>query len=139
MKIIVISLGILAAIIVGFFALSKPAAQQTVVTESSNEEVKKVTFQTIKEDVTAGAAFIDVRTAEEFAEGHIEGAQLLPLASLEAGKRPDVAKDEKVYLYCRSGNRSAEAKQVLEKAGYTNVVDLGAYSDVVALGGKMVK
>ena len=48
-------------------------------------------------------------------------------------------KDTKIYLYCRSGNRSATAQQLLQKQGYTNVIDLGGLGDLTKLGFSLVK
>lgn len=67
--------------------------------------------------------FIDVRTPEEYAEGHIEGATLIPVQEL-AERISEVPKDVQVYLYCRSGRRSANAASMLAKAGYTNIENL---------------
>jgi len=64
--------------------------------------------------------FIDVRTPQEYAEGHLKDAVLIPLQELEA-RMAEVPKDKQVYLYCRSGRRSAEAAGILAKAGYTNI------------------
>jgi len=64
--------------------------------------------------------FVDVRTAEEFAEGHIEGAVLIPVQEL-AERLNEVPKDKQVYVYCRSGKRSAQASSMLAKAGFTNI------------------
>lgn len=64
--------------------------------------------------------FIDVRTPEEHAEGHVKGAKLIPLQEL-ASRMSEVPKDKQVYVYCRSGRRSAEAANMLVKAGYTNI------------------
>lgn len=69
---------------------------------------------------------LDVRTQEEFDNGHIPGAVLLPYDEVEekAGKLlPD--KDREIVIYCRSGRRSAIAKDSLEALGYTNVKDFG--------------
>ncbi|NWF39686.1 rhodanese-like domain-containing protein [Mariprofundus sp. NF] len=67
--------------------------------------------------------FIDVRTPEEYAEGHIEGAMLIPVQEL-AERISEVPKDVQVYLYCHSGRRSANAASMLAKAGYTNIENL---------------
>lgn len=64
--------------------------------------------------------FIDVRTAEEFAEGHIKGALLIPVQELES-RLAEVPHDKRVYLYCRSGRRSVEAAIMLTGAGYSNI------------------
>lgn len=66
---------------------------------------------------------IDVRTAEEYAEGHIPVASLLPLEELES--RISELDKEKSYLFvCRSGNRSSQAAQILIDKGFKNVYNL---------------
>lgn len=67
---------------------------------------------------------LDVRTAEEFAGGHIAGAVNLPVQTL-AQQLPAVPKDRPLVLYCRSGNRTKLAAQILTQAGYTDLYDLG--------------
>ncbi len=67
---------------------------------------------------------IDVRTAEEFAGGHIKGAVNIPLQKLAQQLR-QVPKTKPVVLYCRSGARSANAAQLLRKAEYPQIYDLG--------------
>ena len=69
---------------------------------------------------------VDVRTADEYAEAHIPGAILIPnesIANEEPKLLPD--KDARIMVYCRSGNRSAQAAAKLIKMGYTNVYDFG--------------
>ena len=96
-------------------------------------------FSTVQADLNAGARLIDVRTVEEFNAGYVEGGVNLPLDKIQSGVFPTSAKDTKIYVYCRSGNRSAQAKALLQKAGYTNVIDLGGMNDVVSMGGKQIK
>ena len=74
----------------------------------------------------AGAAhqLIDVRTPQEFAGGHIAGAVNIPVEEL-AGRIGEVTQDQPVVVYCRSGNRSAQAAQILDQAGFAPVYDLG--------------
>jgi len=76
--------------------------------------------------LAAGASYqlIDVRTPEEFASGHINGAVNIPVQEL-AQRMGEIQKDQPVVLYCRSGNRSAQAATILDQAGYTGVYDLG--------------
>ncbi len=76
----------------------------------------------------AKTVLLDVRTAEEFAAGHIAGAKLLPYDAIDAssasGSIP--SKDVPVIVYCRSGRRSAIAAKTLRDLGYRTVWDLGA-------------
>ena len=69
---------------------------------------------------------IDVRKQEEYDEGHIAGAQLLPVQELSQERIDalDVKKDDEVLLYCRSGGRSGHALHTMKTLGYTNVKHL---------------
>lgn len=89
--------------------------------------------------IRQGGALIDVRTAQEFAAGHVADARNLSVEAIEAGTLPDVDRQAPVYVYCRSGNRSARAASVLRGAGFTNVKDLGGLNDVKKLGAVIVK
>ena len=77
---------------------------------------------------------VDVRTQDEWNRGHLEGAlhiewqDILQLSS-------DINKDEKIYLYCRSGNRSGKATKILEDAGYINVINAGSIQEASKLLG----
>jgi len=86
-----------------------------------NTEVKHA-YQHWNQGVSSAVAFvfIDVRTPEEYAEGHVENAKLIPVQELEE-RINEVPKDKQVYVYCRSGKRSAQAATILAKAGYTNI------------------
>ncbi|HAX37333.1 MAG: hypothetical protein A2087_07635 [Spirochaetes bacterium GWD1_61_31] len=71
---------------------------------------------------------LDVRTAEEFAQGNIPGSILAPYDQLAATFQENDM-NRPIILYCRSGNRSATAKRTLESMGYTNIADFGALSN----------
>jgi rhodanese-related sulfurtransferase len=68
---------------------------------------------------------LDVRTPREFAGGHLEGAQLLPVQVLQS-RLAELAdhRDQPVFIYCRTGNRSTVAAKLLIDAGHTEVVNL---------------
>lgn len=134
MKIAVILGAVLISLVGLFLVFSKPS-DSTKQNSTSNE----VSLSTFESDVASGIPLIDVRTPEEFSDGHIQGSLNIPLDNINAGVKPDAVKDEKIYLYCRSGNRSAEAKSILERSGYTNIVDMGGMNEVIALGAKEVK
>lgn len=70
---------------------------------------------------------IDVRTPEEFADGHYENAVNHELLLLEDELLPEYPKDAAIYLYCRAGRRAERAKNILEENGFTNVTNLGGY------------
>jgi phage shock protein E len=84
-------------------------------------------FAAVKE----GALLIDVRTAEEFAGGHLPGAINIPHGEILAGVNALQAdQSAAMVLYCRSGNRSGMATKSLSGAGFSNVVNAGAYSSL---------
>ena len=73
---------------------------------------------------------VDVREPSEFNAGCIEGAQLIPLGTIETDFEAAIPdKDAKIFVYCRSGNRSAQAAKKLVDLGYTNVFDIGGILD----------
>ncbi|MGJ7036113.1 rhodanese-related sulfurtransferase [Anoxybacillus eryuanensis] len=72
-----------------------------------------------KEDVVV----LDVRTEEEYASGHIPGAILLPLQQLP-DRMNELNKNKTYIVVCRSGNRSAQASELLVKEGFTNIYNM---------------
>ena len=78
-------------------------------------------------------ALIDVRTPEEFASGHIQNAINIPLESLQ-DRLDEVPDDMPIIVYCRSGNRSVTAAQILVAAGVQPVYDLGGIQAWVTEG-----
>ena len=80
---------------------------------------------------TAGARIIDVRSAVEFAEGHVPGVENIPLNQIPT---LDAPKDTPIFLYCRSGARSGEATRFLEQMGYSKVKNIGG---IISYHGKV--
>ena len=68
---------------------------------------------------------IDVRTPDEWSSGHLENAMNVEWQDI-LNITNSVTKDKKIYLYCRSGNRSGRATQILIDAGYSNVTNAGS-------------
>ena len=100
--------------------------------EENKVEVKSIVKKEAVEKIDNGAILIDVRSASEYASGHIDGAINIDVNSilnlkgeLEYNNR-NIAKTTVVILYCRSGNRSLQAANKLIELGYTNVYDLGS-------------
>ncbi|MCU0667217.1 MAG: rhodanese-like domain-containing protein [Patescibacteria group bacterium] len=82
-----------------------------------------------------GQAYLyDVRTPEEFNQKHAQQAINFDVELIKAGEYPDIPKDSTIYVYCRSGNRSAQATALLKQAGYTNVTDLGGLDQMEQAG-----
>lgn len=71
----------------------------------------------------AGAFVLDVREPYEWTEIHVPGATLIPLGQL-AARVAEVPKDREVVVICRSGNRSQEGRDILKRAGFTNVTSI---------------
>lgn len=70
---------------------------------------------------------LDVRTPGEYAQGYIEGAELVDVTSADfysSLEALSIAKDSPVYVYCRSGNRSKKAMKMLQSQGYTEIYEL---------------
>jgi phage shock protein E len=79
----------------------------------------------------AEKVWIDVRTPEEYQADHINGDANIPLQSLKPEElAAKYGKDAELMLYCRSGNRAGQAKQLLETAGFTKVTNAGSIGDV---------
>ena len=72
---------------------------------------------------SAGAFLLDVRESSEWEAGHVDGAVLIPLAQLSA-RASEVPSDKMVLVICRSGNRSAEGRDILKDAGFTQVTSV---------------
>ena len=77
-----------------------------------------------------GYIILDVRRADEFAEGHIPGAINVANESIGTDEIPELPdKNQLIMVYCRSGRRSKEAAEKLVKLGYTNIVEFGGILD----------
>lgn len=121
-------------IVVAVVALGALVLVQKPDQLSANAETHQ--FAQIQEAVVGGALLLDVRTPGEYATGHIDGASNLSLQEIQSGTLPNIGTDKTIYVYCQSGNRSAQATTILKKAGYT-VEDLGGIDNVTAMGGTL--
>ena len=104
----------------------------TACSDGSANSYEQITPQEAKTimDTESDYIIIDARTEEEFAEGHIEGASLIPeyeIAVRAEKELPDKA--ALILVYCRSGRRSKIASEELVKLGYTNVKEFGGIID----------
>ena len=81
-----------------------------------------------------GAVLLDVRSPQEYREGHIPGSQNVPLQQLDKVEEVTENKDTVLYVYCRSGARSRQAVSLLQAMGYTNVHNIGG---IAAYSGKV--
>ena len=109
------------------------AAAPAIAMADAPQTVAPKAYMTDFVDAGAPHQLIDVRTPAEYATGHIAGSINIPVE--EIGSRlNEVSKDEPVVVYCRSGNRSNQAAQILDGAGYTGVYDLGGIQSWQAAG-----
>ncbi len=80
-------------------------------------------------EISKNAFLVDVRSQEEFEEGHVHGSTNIPLGLIQ--EKIDQFKDkEQVVVFCRSGMRSGQAKSILEKNGITNVINGGTWNQI---------
>ena len=84
------------------------------------------------EHIQHGALIVDVRTPQEFAEGHLPNAINIPFENIgEAFTKRNIDKSQSVVLYCRSGRRSGIAQENLIKLGYSNTYNGGGYQSLI--------
>mgnify|MGYP000132816859 FL=1 len=101
------------------------------VKNEKKAEYKKITSDEAKNIMlTEKPIVVDVRSLEEYNEGHIPNAISVPLETIENEAETKLKnKDDLILVYCRSGRRSREAALRLIKKGYTNVIDFGGIQD----------
>jgi rhodanese-related sulfurtransferase len=85
--------------------------------------------------IKEAAFLVDVRTEAEFAEGHVDGSTNIPLDQV-ASQLEKFKEKEQIVVFCRSGNRSGQAKMILEQNGIKNVINGGTWQDVKEAVGK---
>ena len=114
-----------------FILIVSGCSDNEKIVDDSKTNSTIITGAEAKEKITDGAVLLDVRTKEEFAENHINGAILLPLSEINASSVEKIIPDNtvEIIVYCRSGNRSSQAVDVLHDLGYENVYDLGSINN----------
>jgi rhodanese-related sulfurtransferase len=119
----------LAALAACFVCLSavqvQPAQANEALSSSSQQAVPTIEVRDLQTLIKKKAFFflLDVRQPEEFAQGHIQGAVLMPLGSLPNSYK-QIPKGVTLVVYCRSGHRSAQAVSFLLAQGYDKAVSL---------------
>lgn len=79
--------------------------------------------------INEGAFLVDVRTSAEFSGGHVKSSVNIPLDMVQNQLAKFKDKNH-IIVFCRSGNRSAQAKSILESNGFTNVTNGGTWEDI---------
>ncbi len=121
-------------------ACASPTSSTSTVTDTSSGSQakddsdiaapKKITAKEAEELMKGDVLILDVRTKEEYDEGHIPDAILLTDSDIPSRASEVIdSKDQRLLVYCRSGVRSAEASQQLVELGYTDVYDFGGIID----------
>lgn len=105
-------------IIIIMFGLLK-----NMFSENNNEELN---------NIISNAYLVDVRTPAEFAEGNVPGSVNIPLDQVQ-NQLAKFKNHENIVVFCRSGNRSGQAKAILEQNGFTNVTNGGTWQQVKAV------
>ncbi|MBQ6992066.1 MAG: rhodanese-like domain-containing protein [Clostridia bacterium] len=128
MKKIIYGILILIVIIGGIFLMFNKGDNKT----ENEVEIKYVSMDDIIQIMNENTNYIilDVRTIEEYNEGHIPNAICIPNESIGSDiieKLPN--KEQLILIYCRSGNRSKQAAEKLKKLGYTNLIEFGGIID----------
>lgn len=100
----------------------------TASNSSSEDGYQQISQEEAKEMMdTQDVIILDVREQDEYDSGHIPGAVLLPVGTIDEETATEVIpeKDSTVLVYCRSGNRSKTASSALAELGYTNIYEFG--------------
>lgn len=109
-------------VILGLVGCSKQNTTETpstFITISSEEAQKRF-------EEESGYVILDVRTIQEYQEGHIPNSLNIPNETIDESIKEELKDlNQTIYIYCRSGNRSKQAAKKLIEMGYTNVIDFG--------------
>jgi rhodanese-related sulfurtransferase len=129
---LLIGLGaVVVIIIVAAVALANPSAPTANQTTVLPLEISVQEAYNLREQ---GTMILDVRTPAEWVEGHVPGATLIPLDELP-NRLAELPQDEDIVVICRSGNRSATARDILLNAGFSSVTSVaGGFNNWVANG-----
>ena len=122
---------VVLAALLGGCSQGRQTAEETTAAKAS-AEYTQISREKAQEMMKSGDGLVvvDVRTQEEYAEGHIPGAICIPNESIvdaRPAELPDLG--QTILVYCRSGRRSKEAAQKLADMGYTNVYEFGGIID----------
>lgn len=116
---------------IGFIFLFIVFSGNTIRAQNEKPVTKKGITQKTKPTAKNETFYVDVRTPTEFAQGSVNGAVNIPLDQIESQLTKFRGK-KSIVVFCRSGNRSSQAKIILEQNGITNVTNGGSWEDVKA-------
>ncbi len=121
---IILIIIIIGGIVLMFNKNNKSIENKSTIKYASMDEIVQIMNE--KEDYI----ILDVRTIEEYNEGHIPNAICIPNETIGEETINELPnKEQLILIYCRSGNRSKQAAEKLEKLGYTNLIEFGGIID----------
>ena len=111
-------------VLVGLTLVASPALASCGGSSTTSQDTTTVI------SLVPASNLIDVRTPEEFEEGYVKGAVNIDVSNPNFESQIASLDKEAAYsIYCRSGNRSVVAIEIMRNAGFTNLVDLGAVDE----------
>ncbi len=120
----VVAIGVFLLLIGFSETVNPPKTEGNPYRQITAEEAKRMM------DEEENYVILDVRTKEEFDEGHISGAILIPDFEIESRAENELTDhDQLILVYCRSGNRSKRASKKLSDLGYSNIIDFGGINN----------
>ena len=114
-----------------FIVLVMTFSSTVIYSQDKIPVTKSRTTQKTKQTTKNETFYVDVRTPAEFAQGSVKGAINIPLDQIENQLAKFKGK-KNIVVFCRSGNRSSQAKVILEQNGFTNIKNGGSWEDVNA-------
>jgi len=125
-------------LVIGFGVINYQTISSPVGNQSQPELIQQrgnyLSVDEANQYRNAGAFMLDVRTPAEWLEVHIPGATLIPLNELGV-RMNELPADGIIVIYCRTGNRSSQALDILLKAGYSDIFSMdGGIQDWIAAG-----
>lgn len=116
---------------IGFIVFVMAFSSTVIYSQIKIPVTKSITAQKTKQTTKNETFYVDVRTPAEFAQGSVKGAINIPLDQIENQLAKFKGK-KNIVVFCRSGNRSSQAKVILEQNGFTNIKNGGSWEDVNA-------
>jgi phage shock protein E len=134
---------LLLAFVLGLTAYAIERAETpptTTTTVTDTVAIVRLPAEEFLARYTPDAVVVDVRTPEEFAQGHLKGALNINVQAPDfqdqiqaLGLNPD----QPIYLYCRSGRRSQRAAEILHEMGFRQLYNIGGFEDLARAGAEV--
>lgn len=131
-KIVPVTIALMATALIAALTIAGCGPSVSSAPSASSTSYEQISAQQAKElmDADDSLVILDVRTQQEYDQAHIPGAILLPLDQVEERAQTVLPhKDQLILVYCRSGNRSKQASELLAAQGYVNVKEFGGIND----------